>query len=72
MKLFLKFVGLLMVLFTAFVFIRILLMSPYTILNIMGYLITLTTSLFFLLAIYLLREELKILFGDKPYMDKHR
>lgn len=72
MKLFLKFVGLLMVLFTAFVFIRFLLISDYTILNIMGGLIGLTAFLFFLFAVHLLREELKKIFGDKPYMDKYR
>lgn len=72
MKLFLKFAGLLMVLFTAFVFIRILLSSNYIILIIIGWLLVLITSLFFLFAIYLLREELKSVFGDKPYMDKYR
>ena len=72
MKLFLKFVGLLMVLFTAFVFIRFLLISDYTILNIMGGLIGLTAFLFFLFAVHLLREELKKIFGDKPYIDQYR
>lgn len=72
MKLFLKFVGLLMVLFTAFVIVRFLLTSNYTILNIMGGLVGITTFLFFLFAVHLLREELKKVFGDKPYMDKYR
>jgi hypothetical protein len=71
MKLFLKFSGLLMVLFTAFVSIRFLLTSDYIVLNIMGGLIGLTAFLLFLFTVHLLREELKTIFGDKPSVESY-
>jgi hypothetical protein len=71
MKLFLKFSGLLMVLFTAFVAIRFLLTSDYIVLNIMGGLIGLTAFLLFLFTVHLLREELKTIFGDKPSVESY-
>jgi len=71
MKLFLKFSGLLMVLFTAFVAIRFLLTSDYIVLNIMGGLIGLTAFLLFLFTVHLLREELKTVFGDKPSIESY-